>query len=218
MTKEEFLKDVSNHSIEILNDNGIYRHLRFSNNGSNHLRFDLVAWPGYLCVTGDMGEWVFSRTHDMFQFFGCDIDNVNLSYWAEKCLATGQGRLAIKEYSAEKFREIIKERLADLLNCIKTRDGFGLVEAVEEDVLSRSDNEHDAREAVDRFNNTYDDVFPDFWETDLTEFTPNYIWICHAIVWGIAKYHDEKTLMQQASNAVGANQAVWGGQMGKESL
>lgn len=63
-----FLINTANHTMKIHRDDGIYRHLEFSRNGSNSYRFDLVTWPGYLCVTGDMGTWTFSRIADMFDF------------------------------------------------------------------------------------------------------------------------------------------------------
>ena len=28
--------------------------------------FDIVTWPGYLCYSGDMGCFVFTRLPDMF--------------------------------------------------------------------------------------------------------------------------------------------------------
>ena len=33
---------------------------------------------------------------------------------------------------------------------------------------------------------------PDFWEHNCTEFNYHYIWICHAIVWGIQQYNMQK--------------------------
>ena len=41
-------------TMSIERDDGLYRHLRFKSSGTNTYYFDLVTWPGYLTVTGDM--------------------------------------------------------------------------------------------------------------------------------------------------------------------
>jgi len=64
--QDRFLNDIANHSMSIVRDDGVYRHLVFSNNGSSVFRFELITWPGYLAYTGDMGAFVFSRLNDMF--------------------------------------------------------------------------------------------------------------------------------------------------------
>jgi hypothetical protein len=47
-TEETFLKDVSKHTMAVLLDKGVYRHLQFKDNGSNVMWFDIVTWPGFL--------------------------------------------------------------------------------------------------------------------------------------------------------------------------
>jgi hypothetical protein len=84
--------------MKVHRDDGIYRHLKFSRNGSNSYRFDLVTWPGYLSVTGDMGTWTFGRIADMFDFHGQPFRAarkflINPGYWSEKFEAgAGRGR------------------------------------------------------------------------------------------------------------------------------
>lgn len=68
-TKEHFLKCVSEHNIEILRNNGVNRHIRFKKIGTTDAMFDIVTWPNHLCITGDYGSYLFSRIHDMFEFF-----------------------------------------------------------------------------------------------------------------------------------------------------
>jgi len=67
--RERFLKDIKKHELKIIRDDGVYRHIRLKNPDSYAYNFDLITWPGYLCVTGDMGDWIFSRIEDMFNFF-----------------------------------------------------------------------------------------------------------------------------------------------------
>ncbi len=64
-----FLKDVANHEMQIIRDDGVQRHLRFKKPGTMCYHFDLITWGGHLCYTGDMGTYVFTRVHDMFDFF-----------------------------------------------------------------------------------------------------------------------------------------------------
>jgi hypothetical protein len=70
--------------------------------------FDIVTWPGSLCYTGDMGDFLFQRTADMIAFMrgAC----MSYSYAAEKCVAH-DGRL--KEFSEARFEEILRDRLAE---------------------------------------------------------------------------------------------------------
>ena len=67
--KDVFLKDVAHHSMVVVRDDGVHRHLIFSNNGSFIYRFEIITWPGYLAYVGDMGSFVFTRIEDMFSFF-----------------------------------------------------------------------------------------------------------------------------------------------------
>lgn len=49
-TEEQFLGCVKNHSMEIIKDDDVHRHIKFSNNGSSDYRIDLITWPGCLCI------------------------------------------------------------------------------------------------------------------------------------------------------------------------
>lgn len=182
-TRERFLKDVKNHRMEIIKDDGLYRHLRFSN-GTFNMRFDIVTWPGHLCYTGDMGSYLFSRVNDMFSFFrGCDGKElqINTGYWAEKCLAAGVHD-GISEYDSEEavqtIRDILKEHQAP----------HETVEEVEDEILGFAENEYSLREAISNIENDTDHIFDDFWEVDLSIRPFRYVWCCYALVWAISMY------------------------------
>lgn len=66
---EQFKRDVQEHALTILRDDGLYRHLRFKRPGTMTCYFDLVTWPGHLAYVGDMGDYVFTRVEDMLTFF-----------------------------------------------------------------------------------------------------------------------------------------------------
>jgi hypothetical protein len=67
--QERFLSDVRDHKLMIIKDDPPYRHIRLSRPGSSTYLFELVTYPGYLCYSGDMGCYVWSRVADMFTFF-----------------------------------------------------------------------------------------------------------------------------------------------------
>lgn len=111
-----FIRDVSSHQLSVIRDNGLYRHLRFSRPNTRAYSFDIVTWPGYLAVTGDMGTWTFSRITDMFEFFTDthfgrrDSFHINPGYWSEKFEA-GAGRSRTEspcfEFDEDDFRKTL---------------------------------------------------------------------------------------------------------------
>ncbi len=190
-TEELFIRNVSEHQVEVLKDDGLYRHLRFAKPGTRCMSFDLVTWPGYLCFCGDMGEFVFSRTADMLSFFrgsGHRNDNhptlaVNFGYWAEKCLAADKGK-GVKEYAPDKFREVVKDILDDDEDATEE-----LREAVNDCVLCAADDgPHAAHETAAAFEWDGLEYFTDFWEYSLDVYTFRFLWCCYAIAWGIQQY------------------------------
>ena len=118
-----FFKDVEKHKIQVLKDDGVYRHVRFKQPDSMNMHFDLITYPGGLLYTGDMGTFVFWHIHDMFEFFRNNdekkwLDELGLtlytnhSYWSEKLIASNcSGRFEGKstEFNAERFKEVIIE-------------------------------------------------------------------------------------------------------------
>src|SRR4051812_7199267 len=93
-TRDQFLKDVERHKMSVKLSDGVYRHLRFSKPLDSNMWFELVTWPGYLTISGDMGTWAFSRITDMFEFFRSRNDGeleINSGYWSEKLQAGASG-------------------------------------------------------------------------------------------------------------------------------
>lgn len=195
-TKDDVMKrfqsDTKNHTMEVRLDNGLYRHLVFTNNGSNIYRFDIVTYPGYLVMSGDMGEWVFTRLADMFEFFrGKDI---NPSYWGGKCVASKDG---IREYSAERAKEYLQEQyfqyLEDHDKLTKARRNE--LEDAFREITALCDEESGERAMVglyDHVQENEDDLpyLADFWEagTCLRDYKHHYLWACYAIQWAINTY------------------------------
>ena len=75
-TQERFLEDIKNHYMKVLRDDGVNRHIRFTQ-GRFRYHFDLITWSEHLCISGDCGTYVFRRTEDMFDFFQMDKNDFN---------------------------------------------------------------------------------------------------------------------------------------------
>ena len=134
-----FERDTKNHKMEVLQDEGVYRHLKFTNNGSQCYRFDLHTWPGSLCIDGDMGTYVFRRVQDMFNFFIMDKHDfnhkhvINPGYWGEKLQATdGRDGKSYTEFSMDVFKE----------NVMSEYDGFREQYMISEDMYDDESDEH----------------------------------------------------------------------------
>jgi hypothetical protein len=226
ITEQQFLKQVSEHVVEVHRDDGVYRHIRFRQPGTMMMHFDLITWPGYLCYCGDMGTYVFSRTKDMFEFFRTDREHarrhdrqliINLSYWSEKLQAVDgrrRGRSAL-EFSEDKFRRVINDfrvnwiREAAREQTLDKEQRRELWEAVDQEVLGELDNSGDfAQHAAYRFSwspggqfsSRYDELwsFQDLWEHSFEEYTHHFTWCCYALAWGIQKYDESKTIAEAA--------------------
>lgn len=223
-TEERFLKDAAAHQMEVLRDDGVNRHLRFKNPESNAYWFDIITWPGTLCVDGDMGTFVFRRLHDMFVFFRTDQEHydrtgradklaINPSYWDEKLRAPNPRDA--QEYSADAFRQHVKEAFDSWVevsqpdeedSTLAERDEFhdaknALWKALENEVLPIADD-GDIR-AYDAAREFRCDEAPGFnmedcWEWDCREFKFDFLWNCYAIAWGIKAYDKAKQAAETA--------------------
>jgi len=214
-TEEMFLKDVEQHSMAVLRDDGVNRHIRFKAAGTMIEHFDLITWPGYLCYTGDMGTYVFRRLEDMFEFFRTDRQynrsrgrelGINLSYWAEKLEAvdrSGSGG-SYQEFCEDKFTRAV---IGDLIQWIRSNsyrttkdERRELWDAVMHNVIGEDSDSGGYRKqaAAHDFNHHINhDVgnfyFQDFWDHDVTKYTGRFIWCCYALAWGIQQYDNSKS-------------------------
>lgn len=184
-----FLGDVAAHEMTVLRDDGLYRHVRFQDPKTCNCYFDLTTWPGYLTFSGDMGCFVFSRIPDMFQFFRIDnvpgspfVLRINPYYWSEKVEAVDHHG-AIEKYSPELFKRQIARWLDNREASANLRD------AVEEEVLTHADDEHDAMRAAMEFEHE-GFRFEDFYEVEVKEYTYRFLWCCYAVAWGVRTYDE----------------------------
>lgn len=198
-TLERFTKDTAEHQLKIHRDDGLFRHLTVKKPNSSCMHYNITTWPGYLCMSGDMGCFVFSRLPDMFQFFRGKPGEINPYYWQEK-LQSGAGfegaRAISEEFDGEAYDQRMDQYLADFIEDLDPNDTdeaeqiVAATEAVSDFKNFRENSEWDV---VSRIHN-WDPSdaggleLDDFFEGQLDKFKFNYIWCCYAIVHAIALY------------------------------
>lgn len=180
--RRRFEADTANHALDVVSEFDVYRHLSFGPPGSRRLRVDVVTWPGYLACTGDMGAFVFERSHDMLRFFRGQ--RVNPKYWGEKVRAASPG--GVTEWSREKFEECAKEALEEFIadNADYDEDEVWFLRANFADEVLRGLDEKGraaAYQAMMEFEYGSDRPFEHFWEVDTDIYTHRFLWCCHAI-------------------------------------
>lgn len=203
-TKEQFLNDVADHRMDLPLNDGMYRHLRFKQPGTSNMWFDIVTWPGFLTISGDMGTWTFSRVPDMFRFFRDSKLRINESYWAEK-LQHGNhgGSEGAKVWDQDTFQAHLLDQLTQ--HDFTPEKLAELKAAVQEQIFQRHDGDgaHMMRNAAYEFTYEFEE---NHWRTgydhqrtwkfqfegmDLPSgmvYSYHFVWCLYAIVWGIAKY------------------------------
>ena len=192
-TLEQFLNDVKNHELTIHKNNEVYRHLTFANPNDCDKYFNITTFPNHLVITGDMGTLVFSRLHDMFNFFRSDDLKINPDYWAEKIQSTSwDARIeSYSEFDLEQAKKNAQEDLNTYLeynDYLLEEDRASLLEDFEWEIL-RSEDEYEIVEAIRNFN-FKGFKFDEFHWDGCRVYTYSYIWLCYAIVWGIKKFDD----------------------------
>lgn len=184
---KRFPGDTATHEMTILKDDGLFRCIRFARPQSSTYAFTLTTWPGYLAITGDCDDFVFRRLNDMFEFFR--EKKINPSYWGEKAVAVARHG-GLKSFSPEYYRAAIVRDFREAYPQ-GTPDRMKIWEGVRWELL-----EHGEPSSVDEaFTKAcgYEDKngkapFSDFWDHRLDEPAYGFLWACHAIRWGIARY------------------------------
>ncbi|MGR3970060.1 hypothetical protein [Shewanella sp. 1180_01] len=205
-TRTTFLNDVAEHQLTILKDDGVFRHMVLSQGSFEH-RFEITTWPQHLCISGDMGCYVFSRVQDMFSFFRQSDDDwgVNASYWEEKVLAECKTD-GTREFDAKEADQRLEQFLQwfiEGLDPTNEEDAEAIssaTNAVKEFTQNRENAEWDV---VYRLNNWDEEeaggmTLDDFWDGWKDLFTYRFIWCCFAIVFAIRQY-DEATQSKEAA-------------------
>lgn len=189
-----FPRDIEKHQLIIFKDEGLYRHIRLARPDTSNMSFDIVTWPGYLAYSGDMGCYVFSRITDMFMFFTPEGSRrINPGYWGEKLQAVDKND-GYRKYSPETFRSTVEEELQEYCENLSPEDANELKARAADDVLAAADDgPWAASQAARDFRwQGNKEVFRDFWEHGLDEYSFRYIWCCLAIVHAVETYNKMK--------------------------
>jgi hypothetical protein len=187
-----FTNDTSEHVMSVLLDEGLYRHLRFQAPGTGMYWFEVVTWPGSLTIRGDMGTFVFSRVTDMFEFFRGQ--GINPTYWAEK-EASGA---PTKRYDQDHAERLLREHVSYYAEDYDPED-LVLIEdavtaAVEDWDWAYAEGAHRLlMELRVPLSENREFELSDTWEWDLTTWTAQYLWCCHAILSAIKQYDEVRT-------------------------
>jgi hypothetical protein len=184
---DRFERDTPCHKLTVLHDDGVYRHLRFMGPGA-FCYFDIVTWPGHLSIGGDCEDFVFERTHDMFDFFSGD--KISPQYWAEKIVATC--RAAAETYSHDLYVQAVERWLEDVIEHRELDDDEATALRSETRMELLEEPPHDERAAVEAMMDfQYKDIHMaacEPYEWRLREWDFHFLWCCWAIVHGIAAY------------------------------
>lgn len=190
---ERFARETADHTMTVLHDDGLYRHLAFRNpKRAWNYWFDLITAPGVLIFQGDGDSYTFRRLDDMFEFFRGSTWNgaPNLGYWAEKLTIPG-GQTGVMQYDQDLLAAHVKQSVTDYYDGQDIPDG--LVDAVQDQVLDElvgdETTDHGTVDAFS-FRVTSDERFrfTDTWEWTCRDYDWWFLWACQAIVWGIAQY------------------------------
>lgn len=187
---DRFSRDVPEHEMTVLHDDGLYRHIRFKKPGTMMYFFDLVTWPGSLVINGDMGTYTFSREPDMIREFFGGTGYINADYWAEK---TPGGSDSVKEFSRERFRAYVWEHYRQ--HCDDQDLDFQKRKALWVELRWRVLDPHhydgDLGSAYAALNSFAEaELTFDVCDIDgaLTEYAWHYLWCCCAIAAGCRDY------------------------------
>lgn len=225
---ELFANATRDHTMTVLHEDGLYRHIRFSAPQSFDW-FDLVTWPGRLTITGGHGTHAFARVTDMFDFFR--HPRINPGYWAEKLVSD---RACAETYSEEKARKLVSEALKDYEQAYpnwhaayveaqakwdaaspEERHPFGAVRKPDEPKtpaeireLVRDRDEYDGEFAYENGVRggilrelEHHGAMSDTWELDLKDFDFHFLWCLHAIRWGVEQHDKAKAASKGAADA-----------------
>jgi hypothetical protein len=185
ISRDRFAEATAGHQMQVLHDDGLYRHLRFRNPDRGEYWYDLITAPGTLTITGDMGDFLFRRVEDMFDFFGRNSTTINGHYWAQKVVAG-----ITEEFDADLYKQNLTQEFFDVIDSLSHADRDDLWSDIEWLLLSAGSTES----AYQAMSDWSDSRMPleDSFETPVTSLSTTFLWCCWAIVAGISRYSDAK--------------------------
>lgn len=120
-----FLDMTGDHELVVVQDIGVYRHLRMKAPRTRNWSWDIVTWPDHLATSGDIADgYTFTCERDMIKgFFGKygpkrdyysdGAPAINARYWAGKLC--GGRHQEVKTHSPEKFIAEVTENFEEMI-------------------------------------------------------------------------------------------------------
>lgn len=210
-SRDRFKRDAKAHTMTVLHNEGLYRHLRLRNPapGRSEYWYDVVTWPGNLAIRGDFGQsYVFSVATDMFEFFAHHLHKdgsveIDPQYWSEKLSSGDQSRKYDDEVFKDDFREQARQMIEGGYIEEDQKDRF--LAAIEE--FFENEIYHDASTAImsvesfEFWNNEEHEHshkyrneairFEEPWEwiNHSTAYEWSYLWACWGIMRAVKEFY-----------------------------
>lgn len=174
---EMFRKDTTAHRLTVQHEDGLYRHLRWAKPGTGECAIEVTSIPGYLIVTGDMGSWTFHRhgSPDLLAE-GFFTGNARYDRWASK-LEAADTRVGLRDFSEETLKATVEEAIEEW-----SEGDAELRETLHQEtylIRSAESTEEALSSMVDFGFSGYS--FDEVRESDVTEYTFQFRWICLAL-------------------------------------
>lgn len=181
----QFREETAGHELQVLHNDGLYRHLRMATPGTGVFSWEVVTWPGRAAFCGDIGiDGIFTRDTDMLEFFTRRRDSryadgapwIDFRYWAEKL---GQGP-TVRVYSKAKFIANVRDYLFNNEDGRRTLWGTeqerkGVMEDAEL-VDDHRDTAHAWLSDTEPFSDT-----GDWSDWEVSDFDHHFILTCYAL-------------------------------------
>lgn len=205
MITTRFSEEIARHTMTVIRDAGLYRHLRFRRPDTTCMQFDILTWPGHLCYTGDMGSYLFRRLNDMLELFRRGASRrpfeIDFSYCAEKAEAIDRCD-GLRRWDAELFRREVRayfeQWLEDSRDDISEDRKKALWQELEDEVLAQADEgEWSAMHALFTFES--DGFYLRDFELNHESWSYRFMWCCHALEWAIEQYDAYSDAAKSAS-------------------
>ncbi|MFD4111599.1 hypothetical protein ACFWWU_36410 [Streptomyces sp. NPDC058650] len=190
--RRQFRSETTEHELTILHEDGVYRHLRVAKPGTGMWHWDIITWPGYLTIVGDIGDgYTFKRELDMFTWFstrGVEPYDINPSYWRQKLVSSLTEN--VETFSGRKFVAWMRETVTEHYDGEAMPDEVtaGLAE------LEECDHYDQAHGVAQEFGDEHrlGELFEDMWDVSFQDYDHHFLLACFAIVDGIRRYRATK--------------------------
>lgn len=185
ITYEKICEELSKHKINrVAGTSGSHEGRWMCRNPEiGHNWFEITCWTGYLVMTGDRGEYAFSRRDtNMIGFFKGNGHGDCLDYVREK-LQAADVRGDVSGFSLRKWRETLEDELIDCPNNYEGEDEENRTRTLQDLIDNAPESLDEAYELLRDELEWHDDL------PDLTDYSDSFVWAVRAIAW-FARYVD----------------------------